>query len=60
MTPATLEQALQSARPRATSSPIPSTRAWSAGELRRDPARYAEQFRFQVTASPNWGVAPGR
>jgi pyrroloquinoline-quinone synthase len=53
MTPATLEQALQAALAPRDLLKHPFYQAWSAGELRaEDLARYAEQYRFQVTALP--------
>ena len=48
-----LEQALQAALAPRDLLTHPFYRAWSAGELRaEDLARYAEQYRFQVTALP--------
>lgn len=53
MIPATLEQALQAALAPRDLLTHPFYQAWSAGELRaEDLARYAEQYRFQVTALP--------
>jgi pyrroloquinoline-quinone synthase len=49
----TLEQALQAALAPRDLLTHPFYQAWSAGELRaEDLARYAEQYRFQVTALP--------
>jgi len=53
MTTAAIEQALQAALAPPDLLTHPFYQAWSAGELRADDlARYAEQYRFQVTALP--------
>jgi pyrroloquinoline-quinone synthase len=53
MTTAAIEQALQAALAPRDLLTHPFYQAWSAGELRADDlARYAEQYRFQVTALP--------
>jgi pyrroloquinoline-quinone synthase len=53
MTTSAVEQALQAALAPRDLLTHPFYQAWSAGELRaEDLARYAEQYRFQVTALP--------